>query len=144
MGDGNDDFPAELAPSAAQPGVSYERVAGLHATATREGSEPALRDGDPPSGAWPVYRSKSDGQLAVATGRIFARFADGERAADRADAFRRAGYEIEKMLPWAENAIWLHAPEAGVAAALAGVPRLAALPGAVSVEPELLRQRAKK
>ena len=144
MGDRDDVFPPELPASAAQPAVSYERVAGVHATPTREASAPALRDGDPPPGAWPVYRSKSDGQLVAATGRIFVRFAEGERAADRAEEFRRAGYEIEKTLSWADNAIWLHAPTAGVAAALAGVPRLAALPGAVSVEPELLRERAMK
>jgi len=144
MDDGDDVFPPELRAGMAQPGVRYERVAGQHAKATPEGSEPAIRDGDPPDGAWPVNRGKSDGQLVVATGRIFVRFAEGERAADRAEAFRRAGYEIEKTLPWAANAIWLHAPAAGVAAALAGLARLAALPGAVSVEPELLRERAKK
>jgi hypothetical protein len=123
-------------------GETFERVAGRHALASDD-AHPVLRDGEPPIGAFPVYRKVDDDALVVATGRIFARVAEGQKVNALADDLRSMGYAIEKLVAWAPEAAWLHAP-AGVAASLGGLARLRALAGILHAEPELMRRRAPK
>src|SRR4029450_624378 len=52
----------------------------------------------------PVYSAGPDGPLAVPTGRVFVRLAQGIRPADRQEHFARAGFEIERTLSYAPNA----------------------------------------
>jgi hypothetical protein len=94
---------------------------------------------------------ESDGAVTagappVATGRVFVRFADGMVAAEAADKLRAAGYEIERALDWAPNAIWVRPDEgpSGRKGRPADPRALEKIPGVVKVEPELLRPRAKK
>jgi hypothetical protein len=142
--EGEAEFPRQLAGSTEQPDQIFERVPGWHANSTRADGELQLTEGEPPAGTWPVYRRPDDGELVAATGRIFVRLAEGQRAADHGDAFRSAGYEIDRALPWAPNAAWLRATDWGVAAALSRLSQLAAVPGVSNVEPELLRRRSRK
>jgi hypothetical protein len=92
----------------------------------------------------PVYAPPQGDALAVPTGRIFIRFGPGESASAHRAALEQAGYAIAGELDYAPEAAWLQASSGSLAEALAGVSRLAALPGVVSVEPQLLMQRVPK
>lgn len=92
----------------------------------------------------PVYSVGRDGPLAVPTGRIFIRLAEGVRPETRRSQFASAGFEIERTLSYAPNAAWLTPKEGGVARALSGLADLAKTPDVVHVEPQLLMQRALK
>ena len=101
-----------------------------------------VRDDQPTSGAGVTVAAAPE-----ATGRVFVRFADGQRAADATAQLRAAGYEIERTLSWAPNALWVRpAPDRDGRATdpEAGLHALARIPGVVKVEPELLRPRAHK
>jgi len=74
----------------------------------------------------------------TATGRVFARFREGTKAADQAAALADAGYDIDTVPPWAPHAAWLR-PRAG-----ASFERLGRVAGLEHVEPETLRPRAHK
>jgi hypothetical protein len=92
----------------------------------------------------PVYSAGPDGPLAIPTGRMLVRLADGVRIEDRRASFEAAGFEIDKMLSYAPNAAWLRPARGGVAAALPRAADLGNLPDVVHVEPQLLLQRALK
>lgn len=89
----------------------------------------------------PVYGPPQGDALAVPTGRVFIRFRPGESATAHRAALEQAGYAIAAELDYAPEAAWLRARSGSLAEALAGVPRLAALSGVASVEPQLLMQR---
>jgi hypothetical protein len=93
-------------------------------------------------GGDPVY-ALSGGSLAVPTGRVFVRFADGgsPRAAERQIA--DAGFRIEQVPAYAPNAAWV-APAGDIAAALRGVDALRAVPGVEHAEPEMLMDRHRR
>jgi hypothetical protein len=92
----------------------------------------------------PVYSAGPDGPLAIPTGRVFVRLAEGVRVEDRRRAFEAAGFQIDKLLPYASNAAWLRPAQGGIAAALPLATDLGKLPDVVHVEPQLLLQRALK
>src|SRR5262245_47089907 len=94
--------------------------------------------------ATPVYSLVKGGALAVPTGLVFVRLAAGRQLEDRAAEFRAAGYEIAETGSHAPNTGWLRASSSAVAAALAGLGRLAAVPGVENVEPQMLSQVARK
>lgn len=89
-----------------------------------------------------VYRN--DSALAVPTGRVLVRFADGVDAGDHATRIEQAGYHIEQTLSYAPNAAWLCDCEGNVADALNRIDQLERLPGVENVEPQLLSSRALK
>lgn len=120
-------------------GANYERVVSQHALP----GDDALRDGEPTPSTYPIYRKQDDGALVIFPGRVFVRLADGRKLDELVESFRSAGYTIDNAPAWAPHAGWLRAP-GGPGAALAGLARLAALAGVESVEPELLRKRARR
>jgi len=100
--------------------------------------EPAAADGDRVS---PAYAQAPGGTLAAPTGRVFIRFAAGVSAAEHRADIERAGYEIVEAISYAPEAAWLRASSGGIAAALHGLARLAALAGVENVEPQILLPR---
>ena len=92
----------------------------------------------------PVYSLAKGGTLAVPTGLVFVRLAEGHKLDAHAAQFRAAGYEIAQPMAHAPNAGWLRAASSSVAASLSGLDRLAAIPGAENVEPQMLSQVARK
>jgi hypothetical protein len=86
----------------------------------------------------PVYRRTPGGEPVVPTGRVLVRFSGG---ADRARVLRSAGYELVSTLGYAPDAVWADAIEGGVTGALSHLDELAAAPGVVNAEPELLSER---
>jgi len=119
-------------------GVTYERTSGQHARA----GDDSPHEGEPPPGAFPVYRNTNDGAVVIASGRSFVRVAEGRHIQELSEPLRAAGYAIEAAPPWAPHAAWLKASTP--AAGLQGLTRLARIPGVVHVEPELLRPRARR
>ena len=91
----------------------------------------------------PVYAQQSGGgtaSMAVPTGRVFIRFADAVKVADRESEIRSAGYEVGQTLDYAPHAAWLRARSGNIADALNGVAMLAKLADVENVEPQLLTQ----
>jgi hypothetical protein len=89
-----------------------------------------------------VYRNNT--ALAVPTGRVFVRFAEGVDAGAHEQLIAKAGYRIEQQLSYAPNAAWLRDADDDVACALCHIDKLEAMPDVENVEPQLLTQRALK
>jgi hypothetical protein len=107
----------------------------------------AVFEGDPTSSApddeqGPVYSAGPTGPLAVPTGRVLVRLAAPLRPEDRRVEFANAGFEIERVLPYAPHSAWLRPAKGGVVAALSGLEALGHVPGAEHVEPQVLMERA--
>jgi hypothetical protein len=129
----------------------YYALHGCPPGAPTPGAELTLKSGEiavfrgPPPGAadrvGPVYAAE-DGPLAVPTGLVFVRFAPGTRAADRRPALEDTGFQVMQLPGYAPHACWVRPRAGGIAAALHGLIRLAALPGVEHVEPQLLTARA--
>jgi hypothetical protein len=92
----------------------------------------------------PVYAQAPGGVLAVASGRVFVRLAEGASVRSLQSSFGAVGCQIEDVPRWAPHTAWLVASSGEVTAALAAMPSLRAIPGVVHVEPQLLRPRALK
>lgn len=92
-----------------------------------------------PDGACPVYALGKKGPPAVATGRIFVRFADHVMLEDRKADLQDAGYRIEEVLDFAPHSGWVTAINGGPARSLSSIDRLEGLDGVVVVEPQMLR-----
>jgi hypothetical protein len=108
--------------------------------ARRSRKEPATR---PPTVA-PVYRLGADGPLAVPTGLVFARFAEGVPVESRREALERAGYEVVEIPSYAPHAAWLRARSGEIADALAATAALEKLPDMEGVEPQMLMHAARR
>ncbi len=105
------------------------------------GSDLALVQGEP-APKEQVYAVYSHGDtLAVATGKVFVRFAEGEQAVNHIEDLRRVGYEIVEVPVYALNAAWVSARDHDPASALRHIPDLEQLPGVENVEPELIAER---
>jgi hypothetical protein len=91
-----------------------------------------------------VYTSLPEGSPAVPTGRVFIRFKDGVKVADRNSDIEDAGYKIAEKIDYAENAAWLSERSGSVAKALAGIEKLESIKGVENVEPQMLMKRAAK
>ena len=102
--------------------------------------------GEPPTagGIGPVYADVEGGPPVVPTGRALVRFADGERAAERASDLEAAGFEVDEVLSYAPQAAWVRPSSGQVADAVDRLSDLAAIEGVVHVEPQLLREMARK
>jgi hypothetical protein len=91
----------------------------------------------------PVYSQQSSGapgSMAVPTGRVFIRFADAIKVADREAQIRNARYELDQKLDYAPNAAWLRARSGNIADALNGIASLRKIADVKNVEPQLLMQ----
>jgi hypothetical protein len=109
--------------------------------AVYEGHPPAARRSDD---LIPVYSAGPQGPLAVPTGRVFVRFADGTRAEERRGDLEALGFTVERVLSYAPNAVWVTPTRGGPARALEQFEAIASLPGVVHAEPQLLLERARK
>lgn len=88
-----------------------------------------------------VYQGNGD-MLVVPTGRVFVRLDEGASAQAYAQAFRKLGFVITQLLPYAPHAAWLEREDGDAAAALRNVGALEKLPQVCNVEPQLLAARA--
>ena len=152
-------YPARLCASSNYPEQTYQRADKLYVVKSTSHSQPkgaalTLEDdgvtylvmrGEPAANAdaGAVYMGNG-GLMFVPTGRVFVRLDDDIPLEARAEAFRRLGYVIAQTLPYAPNAGWLEHADKDAAEALRGIPELARLPGAQSVEPQLLTVRAQR
>lgn len=91
-----------------------------------------------------AYTSQPEGSPAVPTGRVFIRFEDGLKVADRSTEIEDAGYKIAEKIDYAENAAWLSERSGSIARALAGIEKLESIKGVENVEPQMLMKRAAK
>lgn len=88
----------------------------------------------------PVYRQVPGGALAVPTGRVFVRFAEGISAAEHEADLQRAGFRLEEVSAYAPNAAWVRAASGEIVAALGNLDRLATVPGVEHLEPQLITE----
>lgn len=158
-------FPTRVRASSARADLWYERVPGLYAVhgripdALRTSAVLVLNDGaiavlrgSPDRNAagpglaamTPVYALQPNDPPAVPSGLVFVRFAEPVTVEARSDHLNRAGYTIAELLPYAPHAAWVRASEGGIAASLAGLPRLVVLPDVVSVEPQMLHESVRR
>jgi hypothetical protein len=155
-------YPAELRVGAGENAQVYKRLPGHYAVhGSREaagGPEPlqtfedgdvALFEGEPDAASIssaaaaagklsPVYTLHPGGSMAVPTGQVFVRFADGVKAEDRGEEIEAAGYKVAQKLAYAPNAAWLRASSGSIADALNGIDELQKLKDVENVEPQML------
>jgi hypothetical protein len=113
-----------------------------------DGGRVAVYRGAPPETAgaeWaPVYSLGEAGAPAVPTGLLFVRLEEGLRLEEHAEAFREAGFEIERILSYAPQAGWVRPRRGGVPAALNSVASLTRIRGVARVEPQMLQPAARR
>jgi hypothetical protein len=158
-------YPQKVPSSSAPQAPAFVRLPGMYAVHGRgpapagelvcelEGDAIRVYRGQPddltsgrgkPAAVSPVYGLGGQGPPAVPTGQVLVRFADGVRIEDRRDQIERAGYALQEPLAYAPQAGWVQAASGGIAAALEGIPRLAALPDVAQVEPQMLMPRSSR
>ena len=91
-----------------------------------------------------VYRLTPGGSLAVPTGRIFIRFAEGLDVNSVKEELDNAGYEVTETLAYAQNAAWLQTRSGEIADSLNGLAGLKKLPNVESVEPQMLMESVRR
>lgn len=129
-------------PDQPAPGAAYYLSEGT--IAVFKGS-PDQADPEPPAEKLsPVYALMPGGSPAVPTGLVFIRFGEGTAVNARAAELERAGYEIAETLPYAPNAAWVRARSGSITDALSGITALEKLPGAESVELQMLMESARR
>ncbi|MEH2265562.1 hypothetical protein [Nostoc sp.] len=105
----------------------------------------AVFSGEPnpsePNTLTPIYTVQPNGSLAVPTGLVFIRFAEGVNAKSQRELINRAGYEITQILDYAPHGAWLRARSGNIADAIAGIPQLEAIPKVENIEPQMLMER---
>lgn len=160
-----DKFPRELAGGSKPAAASYALAPDRYAIHRQEAGEPAagadhvLNEGKiavfkgeapisvaavPGGKVSAVYTLTSGGSLAVPTGLVFVRLADGLDVTRQTEAFADAGYEVAERLDYAPNAVWLKARSGDIADALNGLDALKKLPNVESVEPQMLMESARR
>ncbi|MBN3910132.1 MAG: hypothetical protein HWQ35_27395 [Nostoc sp. NMS1] len=90
----------------------------------------------------PVYTIEPNGSLAVPTGLVFIRFAEGVDVESQREAINRAGYEVVQILDYAPHAAWLRAQSGNIVDAIAKIPQLEAIPKVENIEPQMLMERS--
>lgn len=155
-------FPQKLAASS-QPGApSYSLVPNLYATRREQfkgpvqGAEYLLDDGKiavfkvepdapaPDGKVGAVYALIPGGSIAVPTGQVFIRLADGIDVSEHREELSSAGYKVAETLAYAPNAAWLQARSGDIADALNGLAALKQLPNVESVEPQMLMESVRR
>ena len=154
------DFPERLRAGTERPEASYTRVPGYYAvhhgreqadtngavmTLKEEGiaiyrGEPDENHGDTIS-LTPVYSLQPSGPLAVPTGKVFIRFAQGVEAASRREEIESAGYEIIKTSNYTPHTAWLQSTSGSIAHSLSNINALESLKDVENVEPQMLTVR---
>ncbi|MHC5724928.1 MAG: hypothetical protein ACYTXY_12460 [Nostoc sp.] len=89
----------------------------------------------------PIYTLQPNGSVAVPTGLVFIRFAEGVDVESQREIINRAGYEIVQSLDYAPHAAWLRAQSGNIADAIARIPQLEAIPKVENIEPQMLMER---
>ncbi|MEH2423482.1 MAG: hypothetical protein V7K48_21975 [Nostoc sp.] len=89
----------------------------------------------------PIYTLEPNGSVAVPTGLVFIRFAEGVDVESQRQVINRAGYEVAQSLDYAPHAAWLRAQSGNIADAIAGIPQLEAIPKVENIEPQMLMER---
>ncbi|MDF5710438.1 MAG: hypothetical protein PUP90_22900 [Nostoc sp. S4] len=89
----------------------------------------------------PIYTLEPNGSLAVPTGLVFIRFAEGVDVESQREAINKAGYEVEQTLDYAPHAAWLRPQSGNIADAIAGISRLKVIPKVENIEPQMLMER---
>ncbi len=89
----------------------------------------------------PIYTLQPNGSLAVPTGLVFIRFAEGVDVKSQREVINRAGYEIAQKLLYAPHTAWLRAQSGNIADAIARIPQLEAIPKVENIEPQMLMER---
>jgi hypothetical protein len=148
------DFPERLRAGTERRDTYYTRVPdyyALHRAADAAGAVMTLKEegiavyhGEPDANRddktslTPVYSLQPSGPLAVPTGEVFIRFAQGIDATSRRDEIERAGYKIVKTTSYTPHTAWLQSTSGGVAQSLSNIPALEALADVANVEPQML------
>lgn len=89
----------------------------------------------------PIYTLKSNGSLAVPTGLVFIRFAEGVDVESQREVINQAGYKIVQSLSYAPHTAWLRAQSGNIADAIAGISQLEAIANVENVELQMLMER---
>ncbi|MBD2530815.1 hypothetical protein H6G97_15010 [Nostoc flagelliforme FACHB-838] len=89
----------------------------------------------------PIYTLQPNGSLAVPTGLVFIRFAEGVGVESQREAINQAGYEVAQSLPYAPHTAWLRAKSGKIVDAIAGISQLEAIANVENVEPQMLMER---
>ena len=82
--------------------------------------------------------------LAVATGRLWVRFAEGIDATQKREKVEKVGCSLEELPPWTARGAWVRASSGKAVDALAAAAVLAGLPGVEHVEPQMLLSSLRK
>ncbi len=90
----------------------------------------------------PIYTIQPNGSLAVPTGLVFIRFAEGVDVESQRGVINRAGYEVAQTLSYAPHTAWLRGQSGNIADAIARIPQLKAIPNVENVEPQMLMERS--
>ena len=90
----------------------------------------------------PVYRLEPGGSIAVPTGRIHIRAAEGTDLRSLQEAFTKLGFRIADIPGWAPHTAWLEATSGSISTALANLGQLRDVAGLEHIEPEVLTSRA--
>jgi hypothetical protein len=94
----------------------------------------------PAEGGGPVY-ALGGGTLAVPTGRMFVRFAEGADPRAASEALAAAGFRVASVPGYAPGAAWVEPVDGGIGGALGRIAALRAIPGVEHAEPEMLTER---
>lgn len=97
------------------------------------------RPGASPTG--PVYRVGARGPLAVPTGKVFVRFAEGQSVDGHRQEIEDAGFRIIEALSYAPQAGWLEASSGEITDAISRFADLNRISGIETVEPQMLMER---
>ncbi|MBN3883200.1 MAG: hypothetical protein V7K64_27245 [Nostoc sp.] len=89
----------------------------------------------------PIYTVQPNGSLAIPTGLVFIRFAEGVDVESQRQVINRAGYEVAQNLDYAPHAAWLRATSGNIADAIAGISQLEAIANVENVELQMLMER---
>jgi hypothetical protein len=89
----------------------------------------------------PIYTLQPNGSIAVPTGLVFIRFAEGVNVESGREAINRAGYEVAQSLSYAPHTAWLRAQSGNIVDAIAGISQLEAIANVENVEPQMLMEK---
>ncbi|MBG1269225.1 hypothetical protein [Nostoc sp. WHI] len=152
------DYPQEIRVGSDSTAVCYTRKPGYYAVHYKQANTVAsgavlqLNDGaiavfsgepnqSEPDTLSPIYTIEPNDLLAVPTGLVFIRFAEGVDVESQREVINRAGYEVEQSLDYAPQAAWLRAQSGSIVDAIAGISQLEAIPNVENVELQMLMER---
>jgi hypothetical protein len=152
------EYPEEIRVGSDDTAVSYTRKSGYYAIHYNQpktiASEAILQLNDGAIAVFsgkpnqseqnklsPIYTVQPNGSLAVPTGLVFIRFAEGVDVESQREVINRAGYEVAQILSYAPHSAWLRAQSGNIADAIARIPQLEAIPKVENIEPQMLMER---